>query len=233
LTNGTNLERAYRLRFQGGEERRQRVWAVLGRYFSQRWIRPGDTVVDLGAGYCEFLNSIQAAKRYAIDANPDTRARAAKGVEVLSQDAAEPWGLDSGCVDVVFTSNFLEHATGKEAVVRILEEAYRVLRPEGRFVALGPNIRVCYDVYWDYFDHHVPLSDRSLVEALEIAGFQTEMVAPRFLPYTMRGDTGASVPLGIYLLLLRLYLAFPPLWRLFGKQFLVVARKPHGSWIAD
>jgi SAM-dependent methyltransferase len=228
LTKEPNLEKTYRLRFQGGEERRRRVWAVLGRYFARRWIKPEDTVVDLGAGYCEFINSIEAARRYAIDANPETRARAAATVEVLSQDAAEPWRLDSDSVDVVFSSNFLEHAASKEAVVRILEEAYRVLRPGGRVVAMGPNIRMCYDVYWDYSDHLIALSDRSLVEALEVVGFRSELVVPRFLPYTMKGGGWARVPLGLYILLLRLYLSFPPFWRLFGKQFLVAARKPHG-----
>jgi SAM-dependent methyltransferase len=228
LTTEPNLEKTYRLRFRGGEERRRCVWAVLGPNLARRWIKPGDTVVDVGAGYCEFINSIEAAKRYAIDANPETRARAAGTVEVLSQDAAEPWRLDSSSVDVVFTSNFLEHAPSKESVVRILEEAHRVLRPGGRVVAMGPNIRVCYDVYWDYSDHLIPLSDRSLVEALEVAGFRSELVVPRFLPYTMKGDLWERVPLGLSILLLRLYLAFPPFWRLFGKQFLVVARKPLG-----
>jgi hypothetical protein len=40
--------------------------------------------------------------------------------------------------------------------------------------------------YWDYYDHHLPLSDRSLAEALLMCGFALERVDPRFLPATTR-----------------------------------------------
>jgi SAM-dependent methyltransferase len=223
-----DLQTTYRLRFHGQQERRRAVLAVLHRRFFARWVRPSDTVVDLGAGYCEFINQVEARVRYAIDANPDCQTQAAAGVTVLAQDAAERWALASRTADVVFTSNFLEHVASKSALVRILEEVHRVLRPGGRLIAMGPNIRFCQDVYWDYFDHHIPLSDRSLAEALETAGFRIELVLPRFLPYTMKGGIGSRLPLGLYLLSLRLYLTLPSLWRLFGRQFLVVARKPNG-----
>jgi hypothetical protein len=59
-----------------------------------------------------------------------------------------------------------------------------------------------------------------MVEAMEVAGFQRELVVPRFLPFTMSD----RVPHGP--LLVRLYLAFPLAHRLWGKQFLVMARKP-------
>jgi hypothetical protein len=55
---------------------------------------------------------------------------------------------------------------------------------------------------------------------LEIAGFRTELVIPRFLPFTMSD----RVPLRAFLV--RLYLRFPWAQRLWGKQFLVIARKP-------
>ena len=51
---------------------------------------------------------------------------------------------------------------------------------------LQPNIRYAYKEYWDFFDHHTPLSDRSLVEALQMVGFKIEKVLPKFLPYTTK-----------------------------------------------
>jgi hypothetical protein len=69
-------------------------------------------------------------------------------------------------------------------------------------------------------DHHLPLSDRSMVEALELAGFRKEVVIPRFLPYTM---SHRAPPRALWV---RLYLLFPLAWRVWGKQFLVIARKP-------
>ena len=122
----------------------------------------------MGAGYCEFINSIAAAHKYALDSNPATADKAAPDVTVLSQEATQPWPLPSESVDVVFSSNFFEHLPTKQDFAHCLAEAYRVLRPQGLLIALGPNIRFCFDVYWDFVDHHLPLSDRSMVEALEI-----------------------------------------------------------------
>ncbi len=214
------LEVIYEKRFAGSEEEREKVWRVLTRHFFQRWVGPSDVVLDVGAGYCEFINHIQAGTKYALDLNPATAVRAAANVRVLSQDIAAAWALPSDSVDVVFSSNLFEHLSAKAALQHCLGEICRVLRSGGRLLAMGPNIRFCYDVYWDVFDHFLPLSDRSLAEALGIAGLQVERVVPRFLPFTMKGKTPPPAAL------IRLYLQLPVLWKLLGKQFLVIARKP-------
>jgi hypothetical protein len=86
---------------------------------------------------------------------------------------------------------------------------------------MGPNIRFLADVYWDYFDHHVPLSDRSARELLEVTGFEIRHVEPRFVPYTVK----SRLPQWAWLV--RVYLALRPLSSaVFGKQFLIVATKP-------
>ena len=220
MTNHEHQRAIYDRRFAGIEKRRLEVWRTLARYYFHRWVKPTDTVLDVGAGYCEFINSIAAERKFALDSNPATANKAAADVTVLSQDATQPWPLPHESVNLVFSSNFFEHLPAKRDFFRCLAEAYQVLRPEGLLIALGPNIRYCFDVYWDFVDHHLPLSDRSMVEALEIAGFQCELVIPRFLPFTMSD----GVPYRAFMV--RLYLMFPLAQRLWGKQFLVVARKP-------
>ncbi|MGA2983973.1 MAG: class I SAM-dependent methyltransferase [Terriglobia bacterium] len=220
MTQQEHQQAVYNRRFAGIEQRRVEVWQTLTRHYFHRWVKPTDTVVDLGAGYCEFINSIPAAHKYALDSNPATADKAAPDVTVLSQEAAHKWSMPPESVDVVFSSNFFEHLTTKQDFARCLSEAYRVLRPQGLLIALGPNIRFSFDVYWDFVDHHLPLSDRSMIEALEVAGFQRELVIPRFLPFTMSD----RVPYRAFLV--RLYLRFPLAQRLWGKQFLVIARKP-------
>jgi SAM-dependent methyltransferase len=212
------LQRVYQRRFAGKGDYRVRIWKVLVEFFSQ-WIPRDSRVLDLGAGYCEFINAIPAGARYAMDLNPDTRQHADPGVLLLEQDCSEPWELPDGSLDVVFTSNFLEHLPNKEAVSRTLLEAQRCLRPGGRFVALGPNIKYAPGEYWDFFDHYVPLTELSLAESLSNSGFAIEQQTARFLPYTM--SRAREHPLWM----LRLYLKLPALWSLFGKQFLVVGRK--------
>jgi SAM-dependent methyltransferase len=210
----------YRRRYAGIEQRRIEVWQTLARHYFQRWVKPTDTVMDVGAGYCEFINNIAAAHKYGLDSNPAIAEKASPEVTVLFQEATRPWPLPEASIDVVFSSNFFEHLPSKQDVAHCLTEAYRVLRPQGLLIALGPNIRFCFDVYWDFMDHHLPLSDRSMVEGLEIAGFRTELVVPRFLPFTMTG----RIPYRSAMV--RLYLMIPLAQRLWGKQFLVIARKP-------
>jgi SAM-dependent methyltransferase len=214
------LQAVYANRFGGEEAERERLWRILTHNFFQQWVRPSDTVLDVGAGYCEFINSIQASRKYALDLNPATSNKAAPDVTVLPQDVSRSWAMDPETVNVVFSSNFFEHLPTRDDLQHCLQEIYRVLRPGGRLLAMGPNIRFCYDVYWDFFDHYLPLSDRSLAEALELAGFAIERVIPRFLPYTMKGK---KPPADIFV---RLYLGLPSCWRFLGKQFFVVASKP-------
>ena len=213
------LRDTYARRFAGHEQRRKQIWEVLNRHFFERWVEPDDTVLDLGAGYCEFINSVRARQKFALDLNPATSQQAAPGVRVISQDITEQWAVEPASVDVVFTSNFLEHLPAKKNLTHCLQEASRILRPGGRFIALGPNIRFAFREYWDFFDHYLPLSDRSLVEALEINGFRSDVVIAKFLPYTMKGKMPTHPSL------VRLYLALPLAWRFLGRQFLVVASK--------
>src|SRR5690349_21970655 len=215
-----DLEVIYERRFAGSEQQRERVWRVLTSRFFQQWVQPKDVVLDVGAGYCEFINNIQAETKYALDLNPATAERAGSEVSVLSQDVTTAWALPSDSVDVVFSSNFFEHLPAKDALQHCLREIRRVLRPGGHLLAMGPNIRFCYDVYWDFFDHCLPLSERSLAEALGIVGLQVERAIPRFLPFTMKGKKPPPAAL------IRLYLQMPVFWKLLGRQFLVVARKP-------
>src|ERR1700677_4133234 len=98
-----DLQQTYARRFDGQELRRKQVWEVLCRHFFSRWVRPQDAVLDLGAGYCEFINSIEASRKFALDLNPATSAHAAPGVAVLAQDICKPWDVESSAVDVVFT----------------------------------------------------------------------------------------------------------------------------------
>jgi SAM-dependent methyltransferase len=213
-----DLERIYSTRFAGKSDYRTQVWKVLAPFFGQ-WYPSTGTILDLGAGYCEFINNAVASTKYAMDLNPDVYKQAGKDVAVLHQDCSEPWPIADGQLDAVFTSNFLEHLPDKIAVQATLSQVYRCLRPGGRFVAMGPNIKYLPGAYWDFFDHYVELTELSLSEALSNCGFHIEKRVAKFLPYTM--SHGPHYPT----FFLRLYLAVPLFWRVFGKQFLVVAQK--------
>jgi SAM-dependent methyltransferase len=195
---------------------RAALWRVLCEDFFQRYVGAGDTVLDVGAGFCDFINHIRCAEKVAVDVQDDVRTAAAPGVRVHVGPADELGWLPDGCVDVAFASNVFEHFPAKAAVVAALREIHRVLRPGGRVLILQPNIRYAYKVYWDFLDHHLPFSDRSMLEALAVAGFRAVEVRPRFLPYTSVG----WMPRWGWLV--RLYLRLPPAQWLFGRQMFLV-----------
>lgn len=215
-----DLEQIYGQRFAGNLEYRRHVWKELTARVFATWVLPGSAVLDLGCGYCEFINHIHAGRKYGMDLNPDAVRNAAPEVTIVAQDCSQAWPFPVGSMDVVFTSNFFEHLPSKTHLEATLRQAFLALQPGGRLIAMGPNIRYLAGLYWDFFDHHIALSERSLGEVMRKTGFTLEKVTARFLPYTMSGDRRYPV------WMLRMYLMLPVIWPLFGKQFLIVARKP-------
>lgn len=215
----TVLESEYRRRFGDRREYRDRVWKVLCADFFSRYVPRDATVLDLGAGWGEFSRNIQAREKYAIDLNPETGRRLEGFARFFQQDCSKPWPLPDGALDVVFTSNFLEHLPDKASVESTLQEARRCLKPGGRIVCMGPNVRLVPGAYWDFWDHHVPFTENSMAEVIELQGFTVREKIARFLPYTM--SEGREAPLVFVKAYLRLRFA----WPLFGKQFLVVAQR--------
>ena len=196
------------------------VWKVLCEDFLQRYVRPEDTVLDLGAGFCEFINHIRCARKWAVDVDEELRTCAAPDVGVRCAPARDIGWLEPDSVHVVFASNVFEHLADKDEVVAVLAEVRRVLVPGGRLLVLQPNIRFAYREYWDFFDHHLPFSHLSMIEALEGAGFRMVEVRPRFLPYTTKSRLPA------WPILVKLYLRVPLAHMVLGKQMFLVAEKP-------
>jgi len=215
----SDLSRIYAQRFASNLEYRKRVWRVLIESFFQQYIPPDATVLDLGCGYGEFINQVRAGRKYAMDLNPDAPRYLSRDVEFIRQDCAQPWPLPEASLDVVFTSNFFEHLPDKVALGKTLDQVLKALRQGGRLIAMGPNVKLLPGAYWDFWDHHIALSEASLGEALENRGFRIDRKEAAFLPYTMAGKRPAP------LWLVRLYLSWPIFWPLLGKQFLVVASR--------
>jgi SAM-dependent methyltransferase len=155
-----------------------------------------------------------------MDLNADTAKHLGAELTFFQQDCSQPWPLPENSLDTVFTSNFFEHLPDKATLGKTLQQARRCLKPGGRLICLGPNIKYLPGKYWDFWDHYLELTELSLSEGLGNRGFMIERCEPRFLPYTM--VSGRQYPL----VFIRLYLRLPIAWRFFGKQFLVIARKP-------
>lgn len=215
----------YSRRFSPEEnEARDRIWRVLVDEIFQPMIPAGATVLDLGCGFGEFIRHVRAGRRIGIDLNTlgFDRLRG-EGIECHQAPIGEIGFLPGGSIDCVFSSNVLEHLPHKDAVDAVLREARRLLRPGGQIVLMGPNVRLIPGAYWDYWDHHVAISDRSLAEALGLAGFTVVEQVAAFMPYT----TKSRLPRAAWLV--RLYLRNRWLWPLMGAQFLLRAEVPRAG----
>jgi SAM-dependent methyltransferase len=216
-----DIPRIYQDRFKNtGVRRRDRVWKVLCKRFFDRRISRNASVLELACGYGEFINNVRAEHKIAVDLNPDAANYVAPDVTFFNLPATGLGLVGHEMVDVVFTSNFLEHLSDRKECDDVFAAVKDVLKPGGKFIVMGPNIRYAYREYWNFYDHHLPLSDRSLAEGLRLAGFRIEENIPRFLPFTMNNH------LPTHDILIRAYLALPIAWRLLGKQFLITAVKP-------
>jgi len=219
MTSERSLTQIYEKRFSGHENYRDRVWKILIQCFFSKWIKRTNHILDLGCGYGEFINNITCEVRHAMDLNPKTKSLMDKEIIFHEQDCSKPWKIESNSLDLVFTSNFFEHLPNKESLDCTVGEIKKALKPEGRLIAMGPNISVLKGKYWDFWDHHVALSDQSLCELLQIHNFTIEQSESKFLPYNMVRVKEHP------LFLVSLYLKFPFLWKIFGKQFLIIAKK--------
>jgi 2-polyprenyl-3-methyl-5-hydroxy-6-metoxy-1,4-benzoquinol methylase len=213
------LDDLYARRFKDPERyAKDRVWAEIGKHL-QRYVDPEAPVLDIACDDGYFTRNIHASEKWACDMRDvsgslpsDTHFVQSDGLELATR-------LPSAHFGTVFMSNYLEHLPSGDLVVQQFRVAQQLLRPGGKVVVLQPNIRLTGGSYWDFIDHKVALTDRSLVEAAEAASLQTERVVVRFLPYTTKGK------LPMHPWLVRMYLRFPPAWRILGQQTLYVGRR--------
>ena len=199
------------------DARRARMWTHLVRYLSE--YVPGDgAVLELGAGYCYFINAVTARRRVAVDLSETLGRAAAPGVEAIVGDALTALrAMPEAQFDFVFASNFLEHFDWP-VLEALIAEITRVLRPGGRVALVQPNFRLQPGRYFDDYTHRAIFTDVSLADWLAASGLRVVQVIPKFLPLTVKSRLGGLS------FLMPLYLRSP--WRPFAGQMFVVAERP-------
>jgi SAM-dependent methyltransferase len=202
----------------GFDSRRNVMWRTLARHFFQDYLpSKNGAVLELGAGYCDLINSLDAQQRYALDIWPGVADHADKGVRTIIGNLDRMSEIDDSSLDLIVASNLFEHITQK-ALAECIGLARKKLRPGGRLIALQPNYKYAYADYFDDYTHVAIWSDVSLSDFFSSNGLHVQRVIPRFLPLTLK----SRFP--VHPLLIRAYLASPI--KVMGKQMLIVAQNP-------
>jgi hypothetical protein len=214
-----SLDRVYESRFDDNRRaEKDAVWAEIARYL-QRFVAPDRPLLDLACDRGYFIRNVTAAERWATDVR-DVGPALPADVRFVQADAMKLAAhLPARHFGTIFISNYLEHLPDGAAVVEQLRVVAGLLADDGRAIILQPNIRLVGARYWDFIDHHVALTERSLEEAATVAGLRTELLITRFLPYSTIGRLPRDPRL------VRLYLRVPPARWLLGKQSLYVGRR--------
>ena len=199
------------------EPARRIVWQAIARYL-QSWIPAQAAVLEIGAGYCDWINSVTAARRVAVDIWPELPRHTAPGVEPIVLDIERDLGiLNAGSFDTVLASNVFEHFA-PDVVPTVIAGVVRVLKPGGRVLIVQPNFRLSWRAYFDDYTHRSVFTDVSLPALLRAQGLSIDLVQPRFMPYSMRNS---RLPITDWLVTLYLKSPLKPM----AGQMLVVATR--------
>ncbi|MCC3406448.1 MAG: methyltransferase [Microcoleus sp. PH2017_10_PVI_O_A] len=221
MKTDTYLKKLYANRFDSRQmQAKVALWKVLIDEFLQDYVPTESAVLDIGGGYCEFINQIMAGEKCLIDLNPDSKLFANCDVKVLNIDVLNLENNTSYAeqFDRIFISNFFEHLRNKEELVEIISFCFDALKPSGSLLIIQPNFKYSYKEYYDFIDHQLPITHLSLQELLQTIGFRIDVMIPRFLPFSTKGRPASP-------LLLKIYLKLPVLWRFLGGQMFVKASK--------
>ena len=193
------------------------VWRVIAEYV-ERWVPTDAHVLEVGAGYCGWINAVRGARKVAVDEWPDVARHASQSVEAVVLDAST--GLSrfaDASFDLVLASNVIEHFE-PDAAATLVGDIVRLLRLGGRLIVIQPNFRYAYRYYFDDYTHRSMFTHVSLANLLRSRGLRMLRVEPRFMPYSMRESRLPVTPW-----LVRAYLRSPI--RPWAGQMLLVAQK--------
>ena len=214
-----NYNRIYEYRFKNVDKLKKLItWQIIADFLYKELKYPA-SIIDPAAGECEFINAISVKEKWAVDMNADFIMKFAnKNIEIIVGNALQI-KMPDDYFEAAFMSNFLEHLNSHEEIHQLLVNIHLALRKGGRVAVMGPNFKYCAKEYFDFADHKMILTHLSLEEHLYSAGFNIIKVIPRFLPISFRG----KLPVNKFIV--KIYFLLPFLWKMVGKQFLIIAEK--------
>lgn len=204
-----------RFKFDPG---RLKVWRAITEYI-QPYIGKNKTVLDLGCGYGDFINQIQAKKKYGLDLGPDVKDYIDKEVQFINKPSTSLEEVTTNSLDSVFSSNLFEHLDRSD-IDKTMKGIKRCVKVGGTLILVGPNFRYAYKSYFDDYTHKTIFTHVSLADLMQEYGFKPVKVMPKFLPLTLK----SRLPKSYYLTKLYLHSPIKPM----GGQMLLIFERING-----
>jgi SAM-dependent methyltransferase len=135
-----------------------------------RFARPGDRVVDFGAGIGTFALPMARQGHDLVCIEPDraqSQGLAAQGLEVLSDITQMP----DASVDYLYTLNVMEHIADDGAIAALF---HRKMKPNGRLLVYVPAFQILFSSMDRKVGHFRRYRLGRLVALLQASGFTIE-----------------------------------------------------------
>lgn len=215
MAGGTNLKNNYHETRIAYDLKRKVLWQTLVKNYFAKFVDRNSNVLEVGAGYCDFINEITAKKKWALDLWPGIKKYANKDVSCLVGDIKNLNKISNNSLDLVFASNIFEHIS-KDDLSIFLEKLKNKLNKNGKLIILQPNFKKCMSEYFDDYTHITIWSDVSLNDFLRSKGYKVTESYPGFLPLSLKSK------LPVIPLLIKIYLLLPI--KPFAKQMLFISQ---------
>jgi 2-polyprenyl-3-methyl-5-hydroxy-6-metoxy-1,4-benzoquinol methylase len=207
----------YHKKYFKWDRNRDNIWQEIVNYLGQYFPKEKKSVLELGAGYCSLINSLDFKYKAAIDSWKEFPHYAYKDVECFVHDVRKNLTkIFTRKFNLMIASNLLEHLSMNEGK-KLIIDCRSLLKPGGRLVLIQPNYALSFRHYFDDYTHQTIYTDKSLRHMVMEQNFKVIHVEPRFLPFTFQSRWPKSK------LLVKTYLAFPI--RPFAGQMLLVAER--------
>lgn len=162
--------------WQAGQERRLEM---VRRYIPLE----GKKILDVGCGIGTYLQAFKrfTNKLYGVEINAKRAAEAKRVTPNIFIAPAEKLPFDDATFDLVFSHEVLEHVGDDR---KAIEEAVRVLRPEGHIVLFVPNRLFPFETHGFYLGKRYLFGNIPFINYLP--DFLRNKLAPHVRAYTAR-----------------------------------------------
>ena len=134
-------------------------------------IKRGSKILEIGCGRGDFINEFIKSQMdgYGVDQSSECKNYFSNilfsKVDLLNENIP----LENNFFDVIFSKSLIEHFYYPE---KIMNEAYRLLKPGGIIITLTPDWEFIYKSFYEGYTHRTPFTSVSLKDIHSICNFR-------------------------------------------------------------